>query len=105
LHGHIISLRGEVWGHNTTLTQPYFNEVPEQARKVSGHAFVCYFVAILLMLCDVSNGSWNCSESAIFCFRFIIHIVMHLSHVELYNNIKSKKIASERTINLGSQSK
>jgi hypothetical protein len=30
---------------------------------------------------------------------------MHLLHVELYNKIKSKKIAFERTINLGSQSK
>jgi hypothetical protein len=70
------------------------------------HEYTCYDRILLwiILFWLASNiyctGSWNCSESAIFCFRFIIHIVMHLLHVELYNNIKSKKIASERTINL-----
>ena len=41
LHGRIISLRGQVWVHKTSLTQSLFIEVYMcQERKVREHVFV-----------------------------------------------------------------
>jgi len=33
LHDHIISLKGDVWGHKTSLTQPRFTEVPVPSKE------------------------------------------------------------------------
>ena len=44
-HHRIISLRGEIWPHKTSLTQPFFL-LKCQDRNVGGHVFVCLGLSI-----------------------------------------------------------
>ena len=37
----IISLRGEVWAYNTSLTPPLFIEVLVPSQESEDHVFVC----------------------------------------------------------------
>jgi hypothetical protein len=61
-HGHIISLRREVWAIKTSLTPPFLLKCLHQTRKASGHVFVglgyrfCLFLRFwYLALCKHFN--------------------------------------------------
>ena len=60
----IISIRGEVWAHEISLSPPFiFN----QATKVSGHVFVCY----VMYLCVSGIDFYLFSTILIFGFGIV----------------------------------
>jgi hypothetical protein len=64
----VISLRGEVWAHKTSLTPPLFIEV-SVLRQVM---YLCVRIIDCVSFCDFSIGFWNCSNSVVyFVFHFI----------------------------------
>jgi hypothetical protein len=63
LHDGIISLRGEVLAHKTSLFQTFFIKCLSQARKVSGHVRSIEFSSSFYYF---SIEFWNCSECMVF---------------------------------------
>jgi len=56
-----------------------------QARKSSGHIYVC--LVYRLSLCDFSIGFWNCSDSVIFfVFHFIPLLARKVHYCALYSS-------------------
>jgi len=54
LHGRIISLRGDIWAHITSLTPPRFIEVPVLIQKSERVTFSVLGVSVFSSLC----GFW-----------------------------------------------
>jgi hypothetical protein len=73
VHVHIITLRGEVWIHKTSLTPPLFIEV-SVPRDESERSCICVLgVSILLLfLRFFSIGFLNCSFGVVF---FVFHFI------------------------------
>ena len=72
LHESIISLRGEVWNHKTSLTPSLFIKCPYHVRKMSAHVFVCQEVD-LASFYYLDFRFLNCFDNVVFyVFPFII---------------------------------
>ena len=63
LHDCIISIRGEVWAHKTSLTTPLFIEVSVPSQE-SDRSYIC------VMGIDFSIKFRSCSDSVVFLFHF-----------------------------------
>ena len=79
------SIKVKVWVHKTNLVPHFFIEVPVSIqKKVSGHVYVLGIS--ILPLYDCSIGFWNCSDSMIFGFFFVVLLqVLLFNRVELRN--------------------
>ena len=104
MHALIISLRGKVWAHITSLTPPHVIEVPvsrqESERSCIGVLGVSGIVFLFIRFCDsilelsrqcgififLDFGTvptvwyfcfsifWNCSDSMVFLFFYILEL-------------------------------
>ena len=75
LHDYIISLRGKVWAHKTSLTQPLYIEVPVSSQESERSCM--YVLAISFCLCfyNISVGSRKCDDSVVY-FVFLLDLGM-----------------------------
>ena len=78
LFDRIISLRGEVWAHNTSLTPPLLFKVPVPSQD-SGRLCMCIMGIDFTSSYNFDIWFWNCSDSncGIFCFplKYLYKIV------------------------------
>jgi len=75
LHDHIISLRGGVWAHKTSLSPPLCIEVPVQ-RQESKQLCICVFGISILPLSTISIFYFGIVPTVIFffiCFSIKLH--------------------------------
>ena len=52
MHNHIISLRGEIWAHITSLPLPLFIEVPVTSQECE-RSCICVLVVLILLLSTI----------------------------------------------------
>jgi hypothetical protein len=64
LYDPIISIRGEVWDHTTSLALSLFIEVLVLSQE-SESLCIC-MLEVLIFLFDFSIGFWNCFDSVVF---------------------------------------
>jgi len=89
LHDHITSLRGEVCAHRSSLTPPFFVEVPDPG-QASEQSCICV-VGYQFGTYDFSIGFWNCSDHVVFfVFHFIAKIPTKKHSDENYVRRKHK---------------
>jgi hypothetical protein len=65
LHDHIISLRGDVWVHKTSVTPPLFSEVPVSSPESDMSTFVRYEYQFFYLVLALFQ------QCGIFVFHFI----------------------------------
>jgi hypothetical protein len=75
LHDHIISLRGDVWGHKTSLIRPLFIEVSVSSQENEQSSICMLRVSILPLSTMFLLDFWNCSDGVVF---FILHFILIL---------------------------
>jgi hypothetical protein len=68
LHDRIISLRGEVWAPNTSLSPPLFIKVPVPGKE-SERSCICGLVVLILYLSAILILELF-RQCGIFCFSF-----------------------------------
>ena len=83
MHDLNSSLRGEVCAHNTCLTPPLFFKCLYQARKVSGHVFVCQRSCICVLVVSILP------LSTILIFDFLIDPTVHFYCFSFYLHIEN----------------
>jgi hypothetical protein len=72
VHDHIISLRGGVWAHKTSLSPPLFIEVPVQSQE-SKQLCICVFGISILPLSTILIFYFGIVPIVIFfCFSFYL---------------------------------
>ena len=88
MHDRIISLRGDVWAYETSLTPSLFIEVSVPS-PVSEWSYICVLgVWILPLLYDFSILFWNCTYSVIFYFWTVPTVWYFYCHfITLFNDV------------------
>ena len=61
----VMSPRGQVWVHKTSLTPPHFIELPVPSQE-SERSCIYVLGLSILPFCDFSIGFWNFSDSVVF---------------------------------------
>ena len=89
-HDRIISLRGQVWAHKTSLTPPLFIGVPVPSQKSKRSYIYALGVSIMPLFYDFYIWFWNFSDSVLFFCFFFFFILQKLQLS--YNIILSKNI-------------
>jgi nitrate reductase NapE component len=75
LHGRIISLRGDIWAHITSLIPPRFIEVPVLIQKSERVTFCVLGVSVFPLYAVSDILFWNCFDIVVFCFfQFIRYL-------------------------------
>jgi hypothetical protein len=90
LHDRIISIRGDNWVYKTSLTPPYFINVPVQSHENNRSCVGVKGIDITSVLCDYSIWFLNCSDNVVF---FVIHFTNHSSGI--VNNIANHSNANQ----------
>jgi len=84
-HDRIISLRGEVWTHKTSLTPPLYIEVPVPTEECEWSCICMLGLSNFASIYDLSIGYWNCSDNIVF---FVFHFFFLLLQRRHYYVIK-----------------